>query len=444
MRLEPAITGLLIAFTATAATNPSPVTFTKDVAPVLQKNCQGCHRPGEAAPFSMLTYEQARPWAKAMKEAVLLKKMPPWFADPHYGKFANDRSLSQKEIDTLVTWADAGAPEGDAKDLPAPISFIEGWRIPKPDVVFEMPNAFNVPAAGTIEYQYVVVPTGFTQDRWVQFAEARPGNRALVHHIIAFIREPDSKWMKDAKPGVPFVPEKPKEEKKAKKHKKSDDDDGAAFSGDAIAGYAPGMYPMQLEPGQAKLIKAGSDIVFQLHYTANGKTGTDQSKVGLVFATETPKERVFTLGAVNGKFKIPPRDPNYQVDSEFELGTQVKLVSMQPHMHLRGKDFEYRVTYPTGEAETLLKVPNYSFSWQLLYQPVKQIVLPKGTKIACTAHFDNSPNNPNNPNPGKEVSWGDQSWDEMMIGFFDVAFDANMELKHLFPEQKNDKKAGGE
>jgi len=436
MRLEPIISGLLFAFAATAATNPLPVTFTKDVAPVLQKNCQACHRPGEAAPFSMLTYEQARPWAKAMKEAVLLKKMPPWFADPHYGKFANDKSLSQKEIDTIVAWADAGAPEGDLKDLPAPVSFTEGWQIPKPDVVFELPNAVNVPASGTIEYQYVIVPTGFTTDRWVRFAEARPGNRALVHHIIAFIREPGSKWMKDATPGVPFVPEKRKKDKKDE-----GDDDGGAFSGDAIAGYAPGMYPMRLEPGQAKLIRAGSDIVFQLHYTANGKAGTDRSKVGLVYATEPPKERVFTLGAVNGKFKIPAGDANYQVESEFEMGTQVKLVSMQPHMHLRGKDFEYRVVYPTGEAETLLKVPNYSFSWQLYYQPVKQLVLPKGTKIECTAHYDNSPNNPNNPDATKEVSWGDQSWDEMMIGFFDVAFDANMELKHLFPEQKDEKKS---
>ena len=436
MRLEPIISGLLFAFAATAATNPLPVTFTKDVAPVLQKNCQACHRPGEAAPFSMLTYEQARPWAKAMKEAVLLKKMPPWFADPHFGKFANDKSLSQKEIDTIVAWADAGAPEGDLKDLPAPVSFTEGWQIPKPDVVFELPNAVNVPASGTIEYQYVIVPTGFTTDRWVRFAEARPGNRALVHHIIAFIREPGSKWMKDATPGVPFVPEKRKKDKKDE-----GDDDGGAFSGDAIAGYAPGMYPMRLEPGQAKLIRAGSDIVFQLHYTANGKAGTDRSKVGLVYATEPPKERVFTLGAVNGKFKIPPGDANYQVESEFEMGTQVKLVSMQPHMHLRGKDFEYRVVYPTGEAETLLKVPNYSFSWQLYYQPVKQLVLPKGTKIECTAHYDNSPNNPNNPDATKEVSWGDQSWDEMMIGFFDVAFDANMELKHLFPEQKDEKKS---
>ena len=435
MRFEPVLTGLCFAFAATAATNPLPVTFTKDVAPVLQKNCQSCHRPGEAAPFSMLTYDQARPWAKAMKEAVLLKKMPPWFADPHYGKFANDKSLSQKEIDTIVGWADAGAPEGDAKDLPAPVSFIEGWRIPKPDVVFEMPSDFNVPAAGTVEYQYVIVPTEFTTDKWVRFAEARPGNRQLVHHIIAFIREPDSKWMKDAKPGVPFVPEKRKKDKKD-----DEDDDGGAFSGDAIAGYAPGMFPMELQPGQAKLIKAGSDIVFQLHYTANGKVGTDRSRVGLVFATEPPKERVFTLAAANGKFKIPPRDGNYKVDSDFELGTQVKLVSMQPHMHLRGKDFEYRVVYPTGEAETLLKVPNYSFSWQLYYQPVKQLVLPKGTKLECTAHFDNSPNNPNNPDPAKEVSWGDQSWDEMMIGFFDVAFDANMPLKNLFPEQKDEKK----
>ena len=441
MRLEPVISGLLFAFAATAATNPSPVTFTKDVAPVLQKNCQGCHRPGEAAPFSLLTYEQARPWAKAMKEAVLLKKMPPWFADPHFGKFVNDRSLSQREIDTIAAWADAGAPQGDPKDAPAAVQFVEGWRIPKPDVVIEMPNAFEIPTAGTIEYQYVVLPTGFTQDRWVQYAEARPGNRALVHHIIAFIREPDSKWMKDAKPGVPFVPEK---RKKDKKDKKKDDDDEGGFSGDAVAGYAPGMLAMQLQPGQAKLIKAGSDIVFQLHYTANGKPGTDRSKLGLVFATEPPKERVFTLAAANGKFKIPPGDANYKVDSEFEMGTEVKLTNMQPHMHLRGKDFEYRVVYPTGETETLLKVPNYSFSWQLAYAPVKQVVLPKGTKIECTAHFDNSPNNPNNPDATKEISWGDQSWDEMMIGFFDVAFDAKMPLKNLFPEKKDEKKAGGD
>src|SRR5713101_6656641 len=211
MRLEPVIVGLLFAFGSTAATNPSAVTFTKDVAPVLQKNCQGCNRPGEAAPFSLLTYEQARPWAKAMKEAVLLKKMPPWFADPHYGKFSNDRSLSQKEIDTLVAWADAGAPQGDPKDMPPPANFVEGWRIPKPDVVLEMPTDFEIPAKGTIEYQYIVVPTGFTEDKWVRMAEARPGNRALVHHIVGYLREPGSKWLEGAKPGEPFVPAKRKD-----------------------------------------------------------------------------------------------------------------------------------------------------------------------------------------------------------------------------------------
>jgi hypothetical protein len=434
MRLEPVIVGLLIAFASTAATNPSPVTFTKDVAPVLEKNCQGCHRPGEAAPFSLLTYEQARPWAKAMKEAVLLKKMPPWFADSHYGKFSNDRSLSQKEIDTLVAWSDAGAPQGDPKDMPPPANFVEGWRIPKPDVVFEMPNTFEVPATGTVEYQYIVVPSGFTEDKWVRFSEARPGNRQLVHHIIAFIREPGSKWLKDAQPGVPFVP---------KKNKDGEKDEGGR-AGDFLAGYAPGTMPVELAPGQAKLVKAKSDIVFQMHYTANGHAGTDRSKVGVVFATEPPKERVFTLAAGKGDFKIPPGDPNYKVDSEFEMGTQVKLISLLPHMHLRGKDFEYRVVYPTGETETILSVPRYSFSWQLSYYPVKPIVLTKGTKIECTAHYDNSPNNPSNPDATKEVAWGDQSWDEMMIGFFDVAFDAKMPLKNLFPEKKDEKKAGGD
>jgi hypothetical protein len=298
-----------------------------------------------------------------------------------------------------------------------------------------MPQAFEIPAAGTIEYQYIVVPTGFTEDKWVQLAEARPENRALVHHIIAFIREPGSKWLKNAKPGVPFVPRKKKD---------GEGDDEGGFAGDALAGYAPGTVPTQLEPGQAKLVKAKSDIVFQMHYTANGKAGTDRSKVGLVFAKEPPKERVFTLAAANGKFKIPAGDANYKVDSEFEMGTQVKLTGLLPHMHLRGKDFEYRVVYPTGETETILSVPRYSFSWQLSYYPVKPIVLTKGTKIECTAHFDNSPNNPSNPDAAKEVSWGDQSWDEMMIGFFDVAFDAHMPLKNLFPEKKDEKKAGGD
>jgi hypothetical protein len=423
---EALITALLIACSLRAA----PVTFSKDVLPVLQKSCQGCHRPGEAAPFSLLTYEESRPWAKAMKEAVLLRKMPPWFADPHLGKFSNDRSLSQRDIDTLVAWSDQGAPQGDPKDAPAPLQFLEGWRIPKPDVVIEMPNDFKVPASGTLGVQHIVVASGFPEDRWVQCAEVRPGNPALVHHIVVFTREPGSKWLSDAKPGVAFDP--------AKKHKRKKDD---GVPGEGVAGYTPGAFPMQLPPGQAILIKAGSDIVFQMHYTTNGKAGTDRSKLGLVFAPGPPKQRVSSLAAYNDDLKIPAGDPNYRVDSVFDLGAEVQLTGMQPHMHYRGKDFEFRVIYPNGETETLLRVLNYNFNWQLSYSLANPIVLPKGTRIQCTAHFDNSANNPNNPDPGKEVSWGDQSSDEMMIGFFGVAFDANLPLKSLTAEPAKEAKA---
>jgi hypothetical protein len=407
---------------AAFAAAPVP-TFSKDVAPILEHNCQGCHRPGEVAPMSLLTYQQARPWAKAMKEAVLLKKMPPWPADPQVGHFSNDRSLAPKDRDTLVAWVDAGAPEGNPADLPKPMQFVDGWNIGQPDLVIEMPRAFDVAASGSIEYQYVILPLNLTEDRWVQAAEIRPGNRAVVHHVIAFIRDPDSKWMRDRQPGEVFVPRNSK-------------GDVQSFSGDMLAGFAPGVPPMTLEPGQARLLKAGSDVVFQLHYTANGKAAQDRTKVGVIFSKEPPRERVLTLGAANRKFAIPPGDPNYQVDAEIELAHDVKLTLLAPHMHLRGKDFEYRLIFPTGETQTILRVPRYDFGWQLWYHLADGMVLPKGTKIACTAHFDNSPNNPANPDPGKEVKWGDQSWEEMMIGFFDVAFPPDMDPKLILPEKK--------
>jgi hypothetical protein len=415
---------LCSAIVASAATAPTQVTFYKDVLPVLQKDCQTCHRPGEAAPMSFLNYDSTRPWAKAIKTAVLTKKMPPWYADPHYGKFANDRSLSQAEINTLVSWADAGAPAGDPKVAPKPIEWVEGWRIGKPDVVLSMPVAFDVPASGTIDYQYIVVPTGFTEDKYVQIAEARPGNPALVHHIIAFIREPGNPWMKDAKPGVPFVPRERARQAQAQQaqqggQNRAQQQDNAGF-GDFLSGYAPGTLPNVMKPGQAKVLKAGSDIVLQMHYTANGKAGSDISKIGIIFATTKPTERVLTLAAVNGSFAIPPGDSNYQVDSKITLQDDSTLVNMLPHMHFRGKSFEYRVTYPTGEKEVLLSVPHYDFNWQLTYDLAQPKVLPKGTVIECTAHFDNSANNPYNPDPTKEVHFGEQTWEEMMIGFFDV------------------------
>jgi hypothetical protein len=425
-------------FLALAATAPPPVTFYKDALPVLQKNCQTCHRPGESGPMSFLDYETTRPWAKAIKTAVLTKKMPPWFADPHYGKFSNDRSMAQPEIDTLVSWADTGAQAGNPKDAPKPMDWVEGWRIGKPDQVISMPVAVDVPASGTIDYQYIVIPTGFTEDKYVQLSEARPGNPAVVHHIIAFIREPGNPWLKEAKPGVPFIPRERarRAEAEANSDKKKHQQQDGGF-GDFLAGYAPGTLPNIMKPGQAKLVKAGSDLVLQMHYTANGKATTDISRIGIVFATTQPTERVLTLAAANADFAIPPGDSNYKVDSKFTLQDDATLLNFLPHMHFRGKSFEYRVTYPSGEKETLLDVPHYDFNWQLTYELAQPKLLPKGTVIECTAHFDNSANNRFNPDPTKEVHFGEQTWEEMMIGFLDVAVPMNKTAMDLMRPKKS-------
>jgi mono/diheme cytochrome c family protein len=403
----------IAAAAAGAASVPGTVTFYGDVLPVLQKHCQTCHRPGEAAPMAFLSYGETRPWAKAIRAAVLSKKMPPWLADPHAGKFSNDRTLSAEEIRTLTAWADGGAPEGDAKAAPAPVEFVEGWAIGKPDLVLSMPDAFAIPATGTVEYQYVIIPTGLKEDKWIRMTEARPGNRAVTHHIIAFTRDASSTWYRDQPAGVPFVP---------KSRKQSE---GGGTLGELIAGYAPGHQPLTLRPGQAKLLKAGSDLVFQLHYTTNGKAATDRSSIGLVFADQPPRERVFTANALNNKFTIPAGAAAHPVEAQITLQEDAQLLTMMPHMHLRGKDFEYRAVYPTGETETLLRVPKWDFNWQLVYYLDKPKTLPKGTRIECTAHFDNSPNNAANPDAAKEVKWGDQSWEEMMIGWFDLAIDVS-------------------
>jgi len=423
---------------AKAGTVSSSVTFYKDVLPVLQKNCQTCHRPGEIAPASFLSYETTRPWAKAIKAAVLSKKMPPWFADPHVGKFANDRSLSEADIHTLVSWVDAGAPEGDSKDAPKPIEWVEGWRIGTPDVVISMPIEYRVPAKGTIDYQYIVIPTGFTEDKYVQLAEARPGNTKLVHHIIAFVREPGNPWMKDAKPGVPYVPKEP--ELSPEDQKKQEEAEaklpGIPFPGDFLVAYAPGTVPDVIKPGRAKLIKAGSDLVLQMHYTADGTAGTDTSKIGLVFSKTPPAERMLTINTANVTFSIPPGAPDTQVNAKMTLQQDATLVSFLPHMHFRGKSFEYRAIYPDGRKEVLLSVPHYEFNWQLTYDLAREKKLPKGTVIEGEAHFDNSPNNRFNPDPTKEVHYGEQTWEEMMIGFFDVAVPMNTTADDLmFPKQ---------
>lgn len=408
------ILAFAFACASTFAATPSP-TFYKEVLPVLQSNCQGCHRPGEVAPMSFLSYESTRPWAKAIKNAVLTKKMPPWFADPHVGKFTNDRSMSKADIDTIVNWVDAGTPAGDRKDAPAPIAFVEGWQIGKPDQVFQIPTPYEVPASGTVEYTYFVLPTGFKEDTWVYAAEARPGNNAVVHHVIAYLREPGSKWLPDAKPYLPYVPSK----------------STPASADEFLAQYAPGEPPANLKKGQAVLIKAGSDIVLQIHYTTNGKAQSDQSRVGLIFAKGPVTERIGVLAAVNNKFAIPPGDPNYRVVASLSFAKDMKLVDIHPHMHFRGKSFSYRLIYPDGRTEDVLNVPHYDFNWQLLYDLPEGKIIPAGSKMECVAYFDNSPNNKFNPDPTATVHWGDQTWEEMMIGFFRVSFDPKMSKKEL-------------
>jgi hypothetical protein len=403
-------------------------TFTKDVAPILQQNCQNCHRPGQAAPFSLLTYQQARPWAKAIKYAVLEKKMPPWYADPRFGKFANNPSLSQRDITTVKDWVDAGAPMGDEKDMPAPRQFVEGWSIPKPDVIFELPKPFQVPAAGTLEYQYVIVPTGFTKDTWVSHVEAAPTNHSVVHHIVAYVRVPGSNYFKDMARNEFFVA--PPNGKDAPKAAKDD------VPNDWLAGYAPGQPPDMFEPGQGKLIPAGSDIVMEIHYVPNGKPTTDQSRVGLVLAKEPPAERAMTLSAGNSSFKIPPGDPNFPVKASYTIPEDVTLLGLHPHMHMRGKSAEYRIVFEGGRTETLLSVPNYNWHWQLWYNFTEPIKLPKGSKLECTEHFDNSPNNPENPDPTKTVIWGQQTWDEMMVCMFNVTFDAKITTRQMLAPER--------
>ncbi len=423
------------AVAAMAATNAPPVTFSKHVAPILQKSCQECHRPGEAAPMSLLTYQEVRPWAKAVREAVLMKRMPPWFADPHHGRWSNDRSLPQSDIDTLVAWADGGAREGNPRDLPPPRKFVEGWNIGQPDVVFEMPAEFQVAATGTIDYQYIVVPMGLTEDKWVQRAEVRPGNRAVVHHVIGFIREPGSKWLQDAQPGVPFAPRRRYQDPQrgnADPQQRQNDGEGGRGAGQLLVGFAPGMQPQVLPAGHAILVKAGSDLVFQMHYTANGKPALDRTKIGLMFAREPVTRRVLVAPASNNKFVIPPGAANHRVDSEITVQGDATLIALMPHMHLRGKSFEYRLVRPGGEPEVMLRVPKYNFNWQLFYYFDKPVQLAKGAKIECTGHFDNSANNPDNPDPAAEVRWGDQSWEEMMIGWFSVAFDPATKPENLF------------
>ncbi len=406
---------LLLIATAGFAAEASPAaTFNRDVLPILQKNCQSCHRPGEIGPMALLTYAGARPWAKAIKTAVISRKMPPWFADPKYGHFKNDPRLSDGDLRKIVDWVDGGTLEGDAKDKPAPIQWADGWNI-QPDAVLQMPDPYTVPATSVLQYVYIVFPTGFTRDTYVTAAEVRPGNRSAVHHAVALVRPPGSRWLKDAKPFVPYIPPAGA----------GGQPDNPRFAPQTLVSYSAGMQAQRFDmDDSAFLIPAGSDIVLQLHYIANGKsTALDQTKIGLTLASAPPRKVLFSFAALSWDWEIPPGNPNFEGRAELTLGSPVELVFVQSHMHLRGKDMTIRLEYPDGKSETVLSVPHYDFNWQIIYYLDQPLALPKGTRVEVTAHWDNSANNPYNPEPAATVRWGDQSWDEMLSAPLGVIVD---------------------
>jgi hypothetical protein len=377
------------------------VTYSKDIAPILQRRCAECHRAGQVAPFELAGYRDAASWSETIREVLEEGRMPPWHANAQFGEFSNDRRMPQTEKQAILDWIDGGMPEGDAVATPAKTDFVEGWRIAKPDFEISMPKPFTVPAKGIVEFQYFVVDPGFTEDKWIEQAEVRPGNYAVVHHLILYYAEPGRN---------------PKR--------------GEAPLYNALAIYAPGLPAAIFPPGVAKRIPAGSRLGFEVHYTPNGSEQIDQSTAGLVFADpKEVKKELRTVLAVDTQFQIPPGAADFHVEAEYRFDQDMRLYSMLPHMHLRGKTFRFDAIYPNGRRETLLDVPRYDFNWQYQYMLAQPKLMPEGTVVRCMATFDNTADNPANPDPTATVGWGEATADEMMIGRMEVSREAeNLQL----------------
>jgi hypothetical protein len=375
-------------------------TFSKDVAPIFYSRCVECHRPTMFAPMSLMSYEEARPWLRAIKERVTSRTMPPWGSDQPRGVFKNDPRLTDDEMSTVVAWIDGGAPKGDDKDLPARPQFADGWTIGKPDMVFRMAEDYRIPATGTIDYQYIRIPVNLPEDRWMQAIEINPGARAHVHHVIAFT-QPSGEEIRP----------------------------GGALGPTNIGGVTPNKPGVVFPPGVARLLRGKQDIILQMHYTTNGKEAIDRTEVGIIFAKEPPEKIAAGGMALNPRFVIPANDGNYEVRAVQNVQRDTMLTTLTPHMHVRGKDMTYIAHYPDGTTETLLSVPRYDFNWQITYELAKPKVLPAGTKVEVIAHYDNSTANKYNPDPTKDVRWGDQTWEEMMIGFWGTVMDVPLQQR---------------
>ena len=415
---------LALAAAAPALFAAAVPTFSADVYPILRAKCQGCHQKGEIAPMAFTGYRDTKPWAKAIRDAVVRGAMPPWHAEPKKSAaFHNDRSLSPSEIRTLADWAAGGAPEGRAIEYAAPARPSAGWTLGKPDLVFKLPN-MKVPAKGDVPYTFIAFPTGLKEDTWVFAAEWKVDQRSVVHHVNAFIRPPGSSYVAGYPPNQFFVPN-------LTERRVGRPGEGAYARRELLVGYEPGYRPIPWGPERGKLIKAGSDIVVEAHYNATGSETIDASELGIYLARQAPAERVITLSVQNMAFSIPPGDPAYRSDAAVTFTAPVRVVSVQPHMHLRGKAMLLKAVLPGGREEPLIDVPRYDFNWQTTYFLRDPLVLPAGSRIDCAAWFDNSPNNKFNPDPKRAVPWGDQSWDEMHIGFTEVAFDAKFDADRV-------------
>jgi thiol-disulfide isomerase/thioredoxin len=364
------------------------VTYSSDVAAILHSRCATCHRPGQVAPFSLLTYEHARRWSSSIVEVLTDRRMPPWHADPRYGHFGNDRSLTEQERSRLINWVEQGSPPGDLTRAPAPPKFPHGWSIGAPDVVFEFPETIKVSAEGSMPILHFRIPTNLKEDLWVQAAEVRPSDRAVVHHIFVYSE----------------VYDKDTQRQKQK-----------AF----LAAYLPGDVPPVFPPGVGKKIPAGSTLVYEIHYNPIGAVRFDRPSVGVIASKQPPRHQAITRGLAEHNLRIPPGVADHVERADWTIKHDIHLLSLSPHMHLRGKSFVYQAHFPDGKVETLLSVPRYDFNWQSVYRLVEPRSFKKGTRIYCEAHYDNSPANLANPDPSRIVRWGEQSWDEMMMGYLD-------------------------
>jgi mono/diheme cytochrome c family protein len=386
------------------------VTYTNQISRIFQARCVECHRQGEIGPFAMDNYEDVVGWAEMIGEVVKEERMPPWFANAEPGKFSNDCRLSEEEKDQVAAWVSAGAPYGDAKELPEPRQFHTGWNIEQPDEVVKMTDtAFEVPASGVLPYQHFVVDPGWTEDKWLTACEVRPGVRSVVHHVFVFCLPPDV-FPADAKGAVEI-----RGKKLGLTVVKT------IFDGGLIGGYAPGTPPFVANPGVGRRLPAGSKLLFQMHYTPSGRAAKDLTSIGFKYADgKDITHEVEVIGAHNFRFIIPPNAPDHVLKSSYTFKDDCRIDELVPHMHLRGKAFQFVARYPDGKTELLLDVPKYDFNWQIPYKLTKPYLIPSGTVLECTGRYDNSKNNPANPNPNTIVRPGEQTWDEMMIGWFSM------------------------